>query len=322
MSNETISKEDCLHVKSQFISKNKTEVAIDSYHVKYLKSVILFIKVELNKQVIQQSLPLLNAIIAQYAKVHNVGVGISCKTNIIKIIPGSQSIYIMTDEHHILPNIKLFYKYLYEARLIQNVSFESTLYYEAVHSAIQGLSINIYGKCATFNKKLALGNLKSKSDKITPQQSLIDGLDQGRIMQGSVAANPKYQQYAININTQDTYPKIMVAVILAEIPFYFKANSIIFQTEEDMEQAKKLLSDRRNNIVLLKRFIEQTKPVMKIEGNEQKYKDAQTRFGILAKIILALKGTGNPIGGNAAQEFILACKGRTNPVLTNLSKLK
>ena len=322
MSKEAIPKEEYMVVQSKFVAKNKTEIEIQAQHVKTMKSVILFIKVDLNKQTVQQSLPLLNSIIQQYAKVHDVGVGVSVKTNIMKIIPGSQSIYIMTDEHHILPNIKLFYKYLFEARLLAAPNFETTVYYEALHNSIVGLNITVYGKCATFNKKLYMGNSSGKTDKITPQQSLSDGLDRGRVIQGSIPPNPKFKQFSINIGTQDTYPKIMVAIILADIPFYFKANEIVFNTELDMNRAKAQLSERKNNIILLKRFIEQTKPVLKQEGNEKKFKDAQLRFSTLAKIMLALKGTGNPVGSNAVQGFVEACKGRTNPILTILSKLK
>ncbi len=292
------------------------KVAIEAQHMKNFKSVILFIKLGV-KDAKSDSTSVLNGLIRQYARIHDMGVGISTKTNIMSIIPGAQSIYIMTDEHHILPNIKLFYKYILEKKLdsVSTVIKQSTNY-ESVKASIVSMNVIVYGKCQGFIKKFPAQG--EKTDKITPITSLQTGLVVNKPTAGAINVN-KVDCPEIAINTQDVQARLMVAIILASVPFTFDANNIRFNCAADAECAKKLLRDRKANIVVLKRFVEQMKPTF---DKDTPTADFVNRFRMFARIMFNLKGCNNDCSVETVKLFIDSCKGRTNTIITNLAKVQ
>ena len=304
-----------VYLKVPEFSAGDIKVSIEAQHMKNFKSVILFIKLNV-KDAKSDAVSVLNALIAQYARNHDMGVGISSKTNIMKVIPGFASIYIMTDEHHVLPNIKLFYKYIIEKKLDNPAAVKTATNYEAVKQQITGIHATVYGKCQSFIKKFPEGN--AKTDKLTPIKSLETGLVFPKSATGAIPVN-NVEQPELGIGTQDVQARLMVAIILADIPFVFDANNIKFTNVTDMERAKMILHDRKTNIIVLKRFIEQMKPEFEKDVPTSAF---ITRFKIFAKIMFNMKGTNNECGNDTVKLFIEACKGRTNMVLTNLSKVK
>ena len=304
---------------TEVVTKDGIKIKLEALHVKNFKTAIVYIKLNLATSA-GVTADVINALIAQYAKVHDIGVGVSVKTNIIKIIPGESSVYIMTDEHHILPNIKLFFKYIMESKLSIAIPLKENTFYDNIKKTVQGIQVVVYGKCQSFIKKFPDG----KSDKVSPMQSLQNDLVIGKTSTGVVSRINSDVVYSISVNTQDTFARLMIAILLTSIPFTFKADTIVFTNEVDMNKAKTVLKDRKSNILVLKRFIEQTKPVLKAEGSktEADVSASQRRFTTLARVMLNLKGAGNPIANNGIQTFILQCKNRSNNVLTQLSKLK
>ena len=303
----------------EVVTKDNIKVKLEALHVKNFKTVVIYIKLNLSTTAGVTG-DVINALIAQYARVHDVGVGISVKSNIIKILPGESSVYIMTDEHHVLPNIKLFFKYIMETKLAVAIPLKENTFYDNIKKAVQGIQVIVYGKCASFIKKFPDG----KSDKASPMQSLQNDLVIGKTSAGVVSRINSDVSYSLNVNTQDTFARLMIAILLTSVPFTFKADNIVFNSEVEMNLAKSILKDRKSNILVLKRFIEQTKPVLKAEGSktEADVAASQRRFTTLARITLNLKGAGNPIANNGIQTFILQCKNRSNNALTQLSKLK
>jgi hypothetical protein len=303
------------YIKVPEFAAGNVKINIEARHAKNFKSAILFIRFGL-KDTKSDIASVINGLIQQYARTHDTGIGISAKTNIIKIIPGIQSIYIMTDEHHILPNIKLFYKYVNEKKIDgQSPIIRSACMYEAIKDAITSINVIVYGKCASFIKKFA--NKQDKSDRLSPIKSLETGLVVNKTAAGVINIYAK-DCPTLCIGTQDTQVRLMVSVILADIPFTFSAANIQFNSQTDLETARELLRDRKTNIIILKRFVEQMKPEFDKDVPTNEFIE---RFRMFARIMFNLKGTNNDCSAETVKLFIDACKGRTNTSLTALSKL-
>jgi hypothetical protein len=304
------------YIKVPEFKADHMKVRIEAQHAKNFKSAILFIRFE-TENAKPETVAVLNAMIRQYARIHDMGVGISAKNNIMKVIPGETSIYIMTDEHHIVSNIKLFYKYIIEKKLDgRSPAIKAVTSYETIKPSISTMNVIVYGKCQGFIKKFPANG---KDDgKINPIKSLEAGLVVNKTASGIIPVNA-IECPTLSINTQEPHVRLMVAIILAEIPFIFRASNIQFNTVSDMERAKELLHDRKLNIIVLKRFVEQLKPEFEKDKPSEAFVN---RFRIIARVMFNLKGSNNDCTGDLIKLFVESCKGRTNTAITNLAKIK